>query len=348
VQSVAPSSGRIHSLYVELAGTAIGAGDSWVFTLYKNGIATALTVTIGEAATSGSDLATRIAVVAGDVIQWYIAMTGTLSHNFNLSSVYEAANQPMFGLYGLGISGSNYSPVNTPGNSTTEDQATIFPIAGTIRNFYFDDSGMDAAGDEVTYYLQSWDGSVWATELTFVHNYTADGLRAKSDLVQTLAVAAGDVLRWKVTETGTGPVQYASVGCEFVPTTAGDKFIAGSLDVLGSTAAYSGPMGSNDDFTSNAQIGSNLQVPANGTASTLYIACNAAPGATAKYIEATLTKDGTDQSLTARITDPALSANDTVNTSSFTKGTNDMGVHVATSASIAAQEWVAWGFKYRS
>lgn len=60
-----PTSGSFKNLYVKTS-IGPGLGDSYRWTLYKNGAATALTVTISGFDTSGNDVAHSVAVAAGD------------------------------------------------------------------------------------------------------------------------------------------------------------------------------------------------------------------------------------------------------------------------------------------
>lgn len=57
----------IHNMYVRLA-TAPGGATSRTFTIYLNGVATAITVTIAGASTTGNNTANSINVVVGDTI----------------------------------------------------------------------------------------------------------------------------------------------------------------------------------------------------------------------------------------------------------------------------------------
>ncbi len=65
-KKVVSTGGKIKNLRVKLTGGP-GAGKSYAFTLMLNGNPTALTFSIADAATSGSD-ATEIDVVAGDIV----------------------------------------------------------------------------------------------------------------------------------------------------------------------------------------------------------------------------------------------------------------------------------------
>ncbi len=77
-QVVCAAAGTIDKLYVHI-GTTPGAGNSWTFTLYKNGSSTGLTCSITNGSTSGNDTNSghAVTIAAGDRISVECAATGT-------------------------------------------------------------------------------------------------------------------------------------------------------------------------------------------------------------------------------------------------------------------------------
>lgn len=69
---VMPTAGTISRLQVFITAAPGAAGDAYTFTLYKNGVATALTCTITHPDTTGSDLVNSVSVVAGDLVSMQI------------------------------------------------------------------------------------------------------------------------------------------------------------------------------------------------------------------------------------------------------------------------------------
>jgi len=63
-----PTSGTIKNLYVALRLDPGAPPDAYTFTVYKNGVATALTVTIVANNTTGNDTIHSVAVAAGDLV----------------------------------------------------------------------------------------------------------------------------------------------------------------------------------------------------------------------------------------------------------------------------------------
>lgn len=68
IYQVCPTAGTIKNLYVELDADPGTAPAAYRFTLRKNGISQALTVTITADDTTGNNVADEVAVVAGDVL----------------------------------------------------------------------------------------------------------------------------------------------------------------------------------------------------------------------------------------------------------------------------------------
>ena len=61
------TAGTIKNLYIYLPTAAPGVGNNYVFTLYKNGSPTALTVTVADAAQTGNDTSNDVSVSPGDL-----------------------------------------------------------------------------------------------------------------------------------------------------------------------------------------------------------------------------------------------------------------------------------------
>jgi hypothetical protein len=66
VQMRVPMSGTLKNLYLHQTGA--GNGNTIVYTVRKNGVATALKVTIASTGTNGSDTVNSVAVTAGDLV----------------------------------------------------------------------------------------------------------------------------------------------------------------------------------------------------------------------------------------------------------------------------------------
>jgi hypothetical protein len=76
VQQVVPVGATLSNFYVRLSGTP-GTGDSYIVTVRRDGAATAVTCTIGAAATSCNDLTHTATFTAGQLLSIQVTATGT-------------------------------------------------------------------------------------------------------------------------------------------------------------------------------------------------------------------------------------------------------------------------------
>lgn len=141
-----PVAGTFSKLYIALSA-APGGGKSYIFTLMKNGVATALTCTItGAVATTGSDTSNSVAVVAGDLLSIKGDATGSPTSVYYGGGVKFVPTSGSRTIYltsktTLGTS-TNYGPLaglnETAGNSAwrATESATTNPAATRTGDFY--------------------------------------------------------------------------------------------------------------------------------------------------------------------------------------------------------------------
>jgi hypothetical protein len=86
VEWVAPRAGTLRNLFVR-HNTANGNGNNVVYTVFKNGVATAITVTLATGAIGqASDLVNTVALAQGDVVNITAVKAATIA-NGNLQSI---------------------------------------------------------------------------------------------------------------------------------------------------------------------------------------------------------------------------------------------------------------------
>lgn len=73
-QIEAPRNGRARRLHVEIE-TAPGVGNTILFTLLVNGIASTISVLIAGVATAGDDLVNQVTIAEGDVLAMAYALS---------------------------------------------------------------------------------------------------------------------------------------------------------------------------------------------------------------------------------------------------------------------------------
>lgn len=139
-----PTAGVIDKMYVAVQ-TAPGVGNTRVYTLYKNGSPTALTVTVADAATSGSMTGGAVSFAAGDTVNIRLEITGTpASTQANLGLDWSPTidgESLLFSAFASAQSGTNIRYSNLNGSAlgtiaTETDTYNNAPAALTLRKMY--------------------------------------------------------------------------------------------------------------------------------------------------------------------------------------------------------------------
>lgn len=268
---------------------APGAGTSYTFTVVKNGIATALAVTIADANTSAANSSDTVSCVAGDKIvlqanvsgaaasygwQWWNLKVTTTDKS---SMVLTSAIGPNTGATNWSsIGGGTASAVNF--NTTEPPSQVIVPCVGTLSNLYCLISTAPGAA-------KSW-------TFTLVKNGVDTGLTCQisgaaavtaNDTVNTVAVVAGDTLSLKIVPAGTpSAVGMVSFSMLFTATNAGESWTGFGNGALPSTTAsqFETPMGSGASSWSATEANREF-MPGPLTMKALYVKLGTAPGGTA-------------------------------------------------------------------
>jgi len=195
---VVAAPGKIRKLYVWLSN-APGAGANWTFTLMVNGAASALSCTISDAATSGSDTTHEVAVAANDYIFLRCEPSAAPAPGFCSDQKWSMCFFAQDAVTSL-ILGSSFGydldpalteyfiPMGGPQDfSVTEsDQVEVVPTGGTISDFYVQLTGAPGAGASYTFTLRR-NGANTGVTVTI-----GGGATQGSDLVNSQAVVAGD------------------------------------------------------------------------------------------------------------------------------------------------------------
>lgn len=221
-QQVMPQAGTVVTCRFKLTA-APGVGNSWTFTLFKNGSTTGQLVTISGANTTG-DFSPNTTYIAGDLLQFQITLTGTpaasgLSYGVvldqdgcpclsgsNSSNLNNAASR-FFGLH----AGAIMTAAPSPGGS-------VVPTAGVFSNAYVRLSGASGAGTSYTLTLYK-NGSPTSLAVTL------SNVATNNNTVNTVSVAAGDTVYWEASISGTPTARICSVSCLFTPTTDGESIL---------------------------------------------------------------------------------------------------------------------------
>lgn len=235
--------GIIKNLRVKLTA-APGAGTHYDFSLMLNGAPTALTVEIANAATLGDNTINEIDVTGGDYISiqcdpdtnpnavyasWTIMFEGdTPNESLMMGGAYNTPDR--FGVEYGQIFGS-YTIFTNVENNYRE----VVPTAGTIKNFYVKLNVDPGVAPEAYRFTVRLNGATVANSP--IVTITADATTG-NDLVNELAVVAGDVLTMKVEPLNAPTIPVSPQwGLTFVADIDGESItIGGSSDNLNNLA----------------------------------------------------------------------------------------------------------------
>jgi len=313
VWKLVSTDGIIKNLRAKLNGPP-GAGKKYTFTLMVNGAPTALTFDIEDTATSGSDMVHEIDVTGGDSVTIRCVPTGTPTARYAAwTSMFEGdtAKESLI----LGGTRGTFSNVDityfhvmgsygTP--LTTENHfRQVAPTDGIIKNFYLwlsDVPGL--AGDAYRLTLRK-NGASQTLTITIT---TPD--RTGNDLVNSFAVAAGDILTMMIEPLNSpSKTPFGQWGMTFVSDIDGESIVLGGTDDPPSVVDtnYNQPVSMTFGFWELVE--SNVyQLGQVCTLKKLYILLSAAPGAGNKY-DFTLRKGGIDSNVVTTVSGAATTGN---------------------------------------
>lgn len=213
-------------VYLSESANAPGAGNSWTFTLIKNGASTAIATTISGTDRLGYDFTDSIHYNAGDTISVLVTSSGSPASGraiWNIKFVPDDIGHTIL----LGSSGraveTSGNITGNPGNhfqltgnngsetAANRDLAQIIPCDGTLKNFYFNQIAAPGSGTSWTFTVNK-NGTDTSMAVTI-----ADTNTSGTDLVNTVDVAAGDTFKINVTKSGSPASANSYWGVTFVP-----------------------------------------------------------------------------------------------------------------------------------
>lgn len=287
-----------------------GTGLDTTFTLYKNGVSTALTHT-STALGYFEDASNSVSVSAGDTI--YIDVLYTSSprdRQFSaIGFIFEATNS--------GDSVGMYASYDADGfNHGTASAARYYKIGGSLGNQTGENEAaqqrFDVAGTltDMTWYVTTNPRTTTTTARSRKNGadgnmtvaYTSGQTGLKEDTSNTDTVSAGDLLNWSWTNgTGTGNIMTAYAQSTFINTNRETQLLAGfvSTRTASATANYLCPVGGYD-HTNTSEDAARVYLNLAGTLSKLYIGVSS--NSYTGTATLTLRKNGVDTGLTVSIT----------------------------------------------
>lgn len=334
---VVPCSGTFSNLRVRV-GSAPGTNKSFAFTVLKNGVATALTCTISGSNTTASDLTHSFTVAAGDLLYIKIVPTGTPTSSLPYVSLLftnsDGLSPLLSSVYGANFNATTqrYHPLmcdNSGGAANVTISSVVIPTNGTISNLFVNLSTAPGAG-------KYWDFKVYKNgSSTAITTRISDTAKVGNDTTHSISVSAGDIVCVSSIPNSTPSGSTGAFGLTFKPDTDGESIHtmtdAGAYSPQANTFYLAAEGGKWTQKTTEIQF---CAITKDLVLKKLYTKVYAAPGA-GNSETFTARKNGADQSLTCQIADAATSANDTVNTVSYSEG-DDLQIKVVNSATLSS------------
>lgn len=305
VSQVIPHALTIDRLFVKVAVApgAGGSGKQYAATLMVNGVASALTCTILETATSGSDVSHSVNVVAGDLVSLRWVPTGTPAAPGVVSWFTRQSASGKFAVLAGTTSqqsAANFFPPQGMqlASGTETNVIAVCPIGGTISNLYLKTDvapgGSGANSITVTLRQAAAASAMAATALTAT---ITDPATTAHDTTHSFSVSASDKLTIGLAIGGTPSVR-VSASYTFTPTSDGDAcWMHGNSNTpaTGSTNydTIGGLAGAWSATESNRQ-----QILGACTLKALYIRTSGGPGTGGKQYTDTVRLNGAGTALT--------------------------------------------------
>ena len=317
VRQLVSTDGVIKQLRVRLDG-APGAGKKYTFVLILNGNPTALTFDIENLETVGGDMVNEVVVTGADYVCIRCTPTGTpTARHATWTSVFEGDNPKESLILGNTYENMNklvieYSQVMTASSNftaTENDFRQVCPTDGTIKNFYVQlniDPGTPP--DAYRFTLRKGPPAGPQVSQTLTVTITANAITG-SDLVNSFAVAAGDILTMMIEPLNTPLVTPRPFwGLTFVADIDGESIVLGG--------SYQGLDRWNTKYnilTGRNSLGwavenQRYQLGQVCTLKKLYMLLSAAPGA-GKHWDFNLRFNGAASNVVTTISDAATTGN---------------------------------------
>ena len=330
VSVLIPIDGSFSKFYVNCT-VAPGAGNSWTILLRVNESDTALSVTISDSSTSGSDTSNTVSVSAGDLVAIRVnPSSGPAAARFSWGVLFDGGAQ---GAILPAVTNNNFTNSIAQswypfGRTYTESGGpievdVIFPTAGTLKNLRVNLTAAPGVGNQL-------DFDVYLNDVATVLSVSVNGTATTgSDLSDTIAIVAGDRVSVRTDPISSPTPSVVRFGMQFAPTTDGEapvfsvfqpSGIAGSTDTLF--------VGLEKVFIAGASLTeSDVQSPCPGsvTFSKLYLYMEDIDGnpqtvGNGKHFNFNVRKNGNSQLLSVELIQGMSSSNNLVNSFSAVAG----------------------------
>lgn len=225
---IMPTGGELSVLDVKLSN-APGAGNNYKFNVLVNGVASALTVTISNAETRGTDTTHQVTVSPFDIIQIQSVPTSspsTTMARYSVNFVSSVAQEiVMLADCGPSTGSPTWNPMQQGGAGSSGTEAYThapMPCDGTFRTMRAMMTNAPGAGKSMTFTLRVNGGD------TALECVIQNAMTQNSDISSDVHVSRGDMVNWQATPAGTPAYPgVCYVSCVFVPDTADQQVLLG-------------------------------------------------------------------------------------------------------------------------
>lgn len=223
---------------------------------------------------------------------------------FNLANALPVNTGARWAAYDSGTNGFN--------SNTIAARRTPISIPGTVSNLQVTLVTGPGVGTQ-------WDINLFHNNATSTIGCTISGTDTScSDTVNTVTVAEGDDLAWKVTPINSPISSSMSISSAFESTNSGETAISGSMSAANNclTTPYFSPQGS---VATSSETAARSVVPTPFTLDKFYVRLESGPGAGDSFTY-TVYKNGSATGLTTSISGTNVDNSDTTNSVSFAAG----------------------------
>lgn len=348
VETIVATGGTISKLRINLTA-APSTGKSFVYTLRVNGVDSALTCTVADAATTASDTTHSVSVAAGDrvsikavpsgtptasTVRLCVSFTGTTANESLILGSTRNTQLSTGSTEYLYISGEN-SPQST--ESTTR---MVVPTGGNVKNLYIDLITATGVGKTRTFTLLK---NGVATSLVVAITNGSTG----NDTTHSVSVVAGDELSIQSDVTTVPAASGVRYGMKFVATTDGESLIFGNNNASNPGAVQTRYFNLPDPGSIGSTTETNVGYLANATTlKKLYVVNNVAPGSgNTETRDLRVNQASPANDLSVAITGTATTGNDTTHTVTVADGDIiDMRMVMAVETDFKQARWGLVGF----
>jgi len=214
--TICPTAGTWSDLFIDLSA-APGSGKSFAFTVLKNGVATALTTTVSDTATTASDTSNSFTCIKGDEITIRCVPSGTPASGITASHgtvfVSDTADESLHlgrGTNAMSTTATEYNNLGSASSVWSTDPSFFRALAwdgsdGTLlKKFMVKLNGAPAFGGS-SYTFSPAIGAGDPPTASALTVTIAEGATTGEDFSNTVTVAQGDIITMMKTVSATAP-----------------------------------------------------------------------------------------------------------------------------------------------